>query len=344
MTPLERTAYLRIQRRAAQLQPDLARRLLAAYEEIRKLLTETELARAIQDGTLDGLLNEVIVDRRVEAALGSVRDRLDRAVLDAGRAAAADLPSAIGSVFNVLNPRVIDAARSLDSQVIRDLSDDVRETVRQRAVAGLQDGLNPRAVARGVRSSVGLAPAQEQWVRNFRQQIETGDRAALRRVLGRGTIRTPSGDTIQRSSHAGGQGLGARELDALQAKLGKERIPQERIDRMVEAYERRLRALNAEAVSRSAMLDAQRQGQRLSWEDAIDRGVVARSDLRRSWIAVGGPSGDGRNRPEHLELHGTVVLFDQRYPNGEMVPGESSYGCRCAERYFVVRVGRAAAA
>jgi hypothetical protein len=95
-------------------------------------------------------------------------------------------------------------------------------------------------------------------------------------------------------------------------------------------------ALNAEAHVRSIALDANRLAQRLSWEDAIARGIIGRNRVRRTWLATAGPAGDGRNRPEHLALHGVTVGMDTPYPNGELVPGEHSYDCRCGERFTVV--------
>jgi hypothetical protein len=183
-----------------------------------------------------------------------------------------------------------------------------------------------------MRDAIGLGARQTRAVETFREQLQTGDRAALSRVLGKGQIRLPDGSTITRAAHAGGQGLGKRDLAMLDRILGDKPLTPEQVERMTEAYRRRLLALNTEANARSIALDAQRLAQRLSWEDAIERGIVERSRLRRTWLATAGPTGDGRNRPEHLELHGTTVGFDDRYPNGQLVPGEGDYNCRCGER------------
>jgi len=343
VSPTEQIAYDRIRRRAANLAPDVVKRLLAAYDQIRVLLTESELARAINSGTLDRLLDELIRSPEFTDALSPLREQVDRAVLESGRIYAGDLPSRIRpAAFNVLNPRVIDAARALDTRVLQALSTEVRETVRQAVISGTEQGANARVIARDVRASIGLSPNQEQWVRNFRAQLETGDRAALRRVLGKGTILTPGGETIQRAAHAGGAGLGRRDLSLLERSLGREQLTPAKIDAMTASYRKRLIGLNAEAVTRSVALDASRAGQRLSWEDAIGRGILDRTRIRRVWLAVGGPGGDGRNRPEHLALHGTEVGFDERYPNGDLLPGEGDYGCRCGERIYLKPAAMAA--
>lgn len=105
------------------------------------------------------------------------------------------------------------------------------------------------------------------------------------------------------------------------------------VDHMTSAYQRRMVAFNAETHARTIALDANRAGQRLAWQDAIDRGVVEGSKLKRRWVTVG----DTRVRPEHRELNGTTIGFYDTYPNGETVPGESTYNCRCIERVFVER-------
>jgi hypothetical protein len=78
-------------------------------------------------------------------------------------------------------------------------------------------------------------------------------------------------------------------------------------------------------------MDAMRAGQRASWEDAIANGTVDRTRLRRVWVSTG----DDRVRPEHRKLNGTEVPFDWPYPNGELIPGESTYNCRCIERIIL---------
>jgi hypothetical protein len=162
-------------------------------------------------------------------------------------------------------------------------------------------------------------------------------------MLGKGQIRTPDGTIIRRAAHAGGQGLSKRDLAMLDRMLGDKSLTPDQIERMTEAYRRRLLALNTEAHARSIALDAQRLAQRLSWEDSIARGIIDRSRVRRTWLARGGPQGDERNRPEHLALHGTTVGMDQAYPNGQLVPGEGDYNCRCGERFTLAPAVRIAA-
>jgi hypothetical protein len=343
VTPAERLLLANIRRRSSNMTPEGVRRLLAAYRLVAESMSEVEIARALNRGTLDRFLDEVLAKDALDGAFADLREMIDLHTLDAGRVLSKQLPGSLRGTFGTLNPRVIDSVRRLDSAVITGLQDDVREGVRTAAEEGLRAGQNPRVVAKQIVESVGLSGPQAKAVANFRAELESGDRAALSRVLGRGTIRQPDGTLVTRQAHAGGKGLGKRDMAMLDRVLGEESLSADQVGRMTDAYRKRMLALNAEANARSIALDSNRLAQRLSWEDAAERGVVGRHQLRRTWLAVGGPAGDGRNRPEHLALHGETVGFDSRYSNGELVPGESTINCRCGERITMVPAVRLAA-
>lgn len=343
MSPAETAYRFRLEREAQRMSPELARRYLEAYRLIRESLTEAELVRGIRAGSVDRLISELVGDSRLDPSLVRLRAALDRAVLDAATREAGVMPSWLRvGAFDLLNPNVIQAARHFDSLALAGLRDEVRETIRDAVVRGLEAGRNPRTIAREVRGLVGLSPQQARAVETFRLELVTGDRSALTRALGKGVITRPDGSRIMRPAHAGGQGLTARQLATLDRLLGSEAIPPEKIEKMVEAYRKRLEAWNTESRTRTAALQAHKEGQRLSWLDAIERGVVDVSRVRRTWLAVGGPGGDGRNRPHHLVMHGETVGFFERFSNGQLVPGEGDYNCRCGDRVFVARQAMAA--
>jgi hypothetical protein len=106
----------------------------------------------------------------------------------------------------------------------------------------------------------------------------------------------------------------------------------EQVVRAVQAYEKRAIANTASTVARTASLDAMKEGQRLAWEDAKDKGVVpADAQLTKTWRGVL----DTRERPEHIAMEGVTVNADQPYPNGQMNPGDTEYNCRCISIYRV---------
>lgn len=314
MTPAEHDFWLRLQRRAAVLQPDLNRATLRAFQNLRDGLSEREMATLIATGQLDELVNDVFGQSAQNVAFTPLRSAIQAGVADQVRLAAGEIPGArqngrILVSFDYLNPRVVDAVRELDTKIISTLQGDTRETVRAFTENGLRDGVNPRAIARQIRDVVGLSPTQESYVRNLRAELEAGQYAtAAQRVL-----------LDQRYNLV--------KLDALSSADRAKRV-----DTIVTAYRKSYIAFNAESNARTAALDATKLGQRLSWQDAIGKGIVDGDRLEKTWRGVK----DNRERDEHLAMEGETVGFDEPFSNGEMTPGESTYNCRCVP---IVRVG-----
>ena len=343
MTAHDAALLRRLAQRADSLTPDLRRAYLAGLEELRAALSVAEIARAIDTGSVERLLSEHLSDAQVRAAFAGLHTAILASVKTATEAAIRDLPrlvakNAPGIAFDYLNPRVLDALRTLDTRVMTTLGDTIRETVRTRVQAGLEAGTNPRTIAQGLRSTLGLSARNAEAVARFRAELEAGDTAALRRSLVRGWMNLPErpvlkdgtlgSPRIPNRGHAGGKGLTSDDFAILQKKLGTDvALTPTQIDRMVKAYQGKLQAWEAETTARTAALDSQRLGQRLSWQDAADKMGIGTDRMVKTWHGVM----DDRERPEHLAMEGETVPFDSPYSNGEMTPGDSTYNCRCQE-------------
>lgn len=315
MTAAERALFNRIQQRASALDPELAAAILKAFARIRDSMSEADIVKALQLGGTDRLFQEILSQAVMDVAFQPVRDRTRTQYLNAVKYAAREIPKVTGQVgfaFDFLNPAVIQAIRQLETKVITDLQSDVRQTVTLAAEDGLARGVNPREVAQTIKSVVGLGPKQWEQVSNFRQALE-----AVGSPDGRNPLDYAARD---------------KRLDPLIKRLqaAGEPLSPERIDKAVTAYTKKRVALNAETVARTTALDAQKAGQRTSWDTAADQGIVDRSRLRKRWIGIM----DDRERPEHVAMEGEEAAFDEPYSNGEMIPGESTYNCRCLSRYF----------
>lgn len=300
--------WLRLNNRAGRLTPELVAQMLKAFRVIRESYSETILSNLIATGRIDDVLERAFSEQLLNTAFAPVRERMQKGVRDSFVSFAKDLPKkqgTIGVTFDVLSPDVISAMKELDTKVIQTLKDDVRETVRQRMVVGIQAQETPRKIAKDLRNVIGLAPNQELAVRNFE--------SALR------------GD---------GNPLGYKLRDKRFDKtIAKGDLSEDQIQKMTDAYRKRFIAHNASTNARTMALDAQKQGQKLSWQQAIDSGIVDGDRLRKTWVGVK----DDRERPEHLAMEGETVPFDQPFSNGEDVPGESTFNCRCITKVFVSR-------
>ena len=298
----------RVMRQAAALSPDLRRQFLNAYDTLRELMDSADLERLIRESGLGAA--EVMTEEMFEQAFGKLRNGVQRA-LESGTISAARHIVGLDpkGVFDILNPLVLDAARKLDTKVMTTLTTATRETLREAILTGLNEGVSPFTIARRVRSTIGMAQNQARAVTNFRLMLESDDLTALTRKL---RDRRFDG-TLRRALGPGGTGLSRSQ-----------------IDRMVASYERRMIAFNANTNARTAAVDALKRGQRLSWERAMEQGIIDRERSMKRWATVG----DGRVRAAHIAMNGNVVRFDELYRNGDNVPGDSTFNCRCIDVFF----------
>ncbi len=309
MTPAERAFWMRAHRRADGLAPELRTALLRAFEIIRESLLPGQLEQLVAAGAIDRLLTTALSEPVMTVAFRSVRDKIRRGVASNVGYFAREVPKGtiagqLAVSFDVLAPETIEGIRQLETKVIQTLQSDVRETARAFVENGLRDGVSPRAIARQLREVIGLAPNQEAAVANFRRLLETGDREALSRAL---RDRRFDG-VLERTLGPAGSGL-----------------TPEQIETQVSAYRRRMVAFNAETNARTASLDAMKLGHSLAWEDADRKGIVNLDLVEKTWRGVL----DDRERPEHRAMEGQTVPFRSDYPNGQGVPGETDFNCRC---------------
>jgi len=305
------TLWAQVMRRAASLTPELAMRILAAFATLRDKLTDAELQRAVDLGYINQIVDQIVTEARFQAAMQPVRDAMRRSIIQSVATYARALPvppqqaRELVVAFDYLSPDVIAAIRTLETRVMTSLKDDARETVRAFVEQGLRDGVNPREIARGIRSVIGLGPSQLQEVENFRDAL-----------LGRNG-RSVADYTARN-----------RTVDRL---LAKGKLTDAQVERYVDLYRKKRIALNAETVARTAALDAQKAAQQLAWQQAVDKGIVDGHRLRKQWIGVM----DSRERPTHVAMEKETAPWNQPYSNGQMVPGDTEYNCRCISRYYV---------
>lgn len=322
-TPADLAFWSLANRRAARMTPDMAAAVLRAFAVLRATITDAELQGLLATHALDAIVDAVTKDATMQPAMAPVQEQIRRALGRSIAQTARSFPrppggppmppitptSTVSVGFDVLNPRIVDGIRTMETKVISSLTDDVKATVRQVVERGLHAGVGPKAIAKELRASIGLGPTQEQEVTNFR--------AALRGQDGRSPF-----DYLKRD----------RRYDAtLKKALGADGngLSDSQVETMVDAYRKRRIAQNAETVSRTAMLDAQKTGQHLAIADAVDKGVYDPSRLVKTWVGVM----DSRERPEHVAMEGETVPWDQPYSTGEMTPGSSTFNCRCVSRY-----------
>lgn len=297
-----------VEARVAKMEPAMTRAYFKAVRTLQEYMTQPELLRRLASG----VPSDIILSARVlDGAFVPMADEVENALQHSFKITLKDLPksaarlSPTGEVairFDRRAPYVERAVQALETQLLRKLKDEVRETVRKAIQIGIEDGVHPTAVARGVRDVIGLYPQQVQAARNYGKAIEAQDWAKAKTYDNRD-----------------------RRFDKWLA--GDRVVAPEKITEMVNAYKRRALITHSETITKTATLNAYRQGQRASIDGAIADGVLPAGRMDKTWVTVG----DSRVRLSHQQMRGETVPYDQTFSNGQDVPNE--YNCRCKVRY-----------
>ena len=314
MTPAERDLLRLINQRIARLSPDMQRAYLRAIAILRESLTLAEIVRRIESGS-------VIFDAHtIERALLPYRDQLRTTVADGFTLSLRDLPAVVRNAvpaltFDYLNPRVVTAIRALESSALATLTAEVQATVRETVERGLTQGKPPVAIARGLRTVIGLAPNQATYIDNLVAELRALDPKALKREL-----------------------LGKRHKAMIEKaiKTGKP-FTDAQVETITSAYQKQWTAHNAFTNTRQATLDSYRTANRESFASAIERGLIPADRAKRRWVHWDGYVPASRGRPEHIALHGETVRWDRPYSNGQTMAGFGDFNCRCVDWYFLAR-------
>lgn len=219
-----------------------------------------------------------------------------RAGAEAELAALADKPVLkvdIGAElrFDLLNPEAVNFITAYTFGLIREISDETRRGVQVILRDAFQQGRDITQQAREIRQLVGLTERQAQAVVNFRRMLETGTEASLREALTRARRDQRFDSTIQRA------------ID------GAARLPQERIDRMVDRYSERLLRYRSETIARTETARAASAGQQELWRQAESQGLLNRARTQMRWTTAR----DERTCRYCAPMDGKQVPFGQSF-------------------------------
>jgi len=236
------------------------------------------------------------------------------------------------SVFDVSDPPALKWAQQNQLKLIREISDEQREVIRGVLEDGARTGVGPRAMAKEIRESIGLTSYQRDVVQNYRRALEAGDLSGA----------------LARELRHGGYDASLRT-----AIRDRQPIPADRIDKMVDAYQRNFIALRAETIARTEGLRVAHQGSEELYRQAVASGDLHPDQIVRTWNHSPGAKNKNNERSFHKSMHGQVRAFGELFTSGiggrlrfpgdpDAGPGET-LNCRCAvSTRVVVAAGRAA--
>lgn len=300
---------------ASRMEGRLKRAFLRAVEAMKGRIEWGRLEEAIKAGDVNGALAILALDRNftsalqgqgVEPGVESFRDAV-QATFQAGALAGMNrLPKSISveTSFNMLSREAVDFLSSYEFTLIRDLSTQSEEAIRQILLRGFQVGGHPTEMAREIREVIGLTARQEAAVANYQTALSSG--ATLRDALSR-SLRDGRYDRTLLRALNNGTGLS-----------------QPQIDKMTTRYRERYLNYRAQTIARTETIRAAAKGQRESWRQAESQGLLR--NAKRVWIV----SGDDRTCPVCDSLDGEVAGLDEEFAPGIMDPPDPHSDCRCA--------------
>ena len=177
------------------------------------------------------------------------------------------------------------------------------------------------ATARRTGGMVGLPVQMSEWIESARQQLLSGDRAAMRAYLTR-KLR----DTAYDRFVVPGTKLTIEQANTISRAYSA---------RLLQSYAKQLAQTYAQA--------AYEAGRRQGLQQQIDAGVISAEQITKDWQTAR----DELVRHSHRDMQGQKQQFDQPFVSGldglMMYPGDASlgasdedrYGCRCRVRYSV---------
>jgi len=257
-TPREDRAFAASQRFQRRFLAAFERKFMAMVEAVRGELTEVRLANAVRTGNVQPLLDAV---REHEALLAKQVDLRDLS-FDAS--------------LELLQAQL---AREKAKLEFESMLDQLGSGRRRAGFKFSFDLVNPR-----------VAPwARENAARLVR---EVGDetRASLRDIVVRMTTDgvPPRIAAKEIREHVGLTERQSRAVSNRRAKLEAEGRPAAQVDRMTEAYSKKLLRYRSENIARTEIIRSQTAGQTIAWEAAADEGLIDRATVKRQWIAAVG--------------------------------------------------------
>lgn len=160
--------------------PAVRRAFLKAIDEIRGSVKEKELIEAIEQRNVDRVIATLGLEKSVPAALNKeFRSTLEDAFVKSGRAAVEEtLPQGVGVSlrFDLVNPASQNFLRQYDFGLIRQVSNETRNAVREVVLNAFSFGGHPYEQARTIRDMIGLTVNQAKAVENYRGALVAEER------------------------------------------------------------------------------------------------------------------------------------------------------------------------
>jgi hypothetical protein len=315
-----------IDRLLGQLEPRVAAAFSDAIQAARRRVDMAALIEALDRGDLFTAIRILEVP---QALLFPLEDAVRQAYISGGQMIAVAAPQALIG-FSGSTPRALSWLRELSSTRIQGIRDDTLEAVRVALIAGREQGMGSRELARmitGTRQGaqrvggiLGLTTQQADSIMRGRAKLASGDPALMREYLDL-KLRDRRYDRAIKKAIAEGRAIRGKELDAI-----------------LEAHKSKALAYRGRVISKNETFTALEAGRREAVAQALENPEVAGADKRWQHNLSQEP------REDHVAMSGTVVPFDQpfvfsdarmMYAHDPAGGAKHTIGCRCITVYRI---------
>lgn len=312
--------WTQLEAQAYQFKPALRRAFLRALALARVHLDEDELAEAIQHNNLEGAA-QLLLGQAPSPLWSELNHAIRLAVTKATGAFSAQMAidgaPALRVVFGIQNPHALEALRTSQLTLIREVDAKTRAGIKAYLTDSLHMGRSPTSIIHQLVGNVqhdgtrkggilGLTERQARAVSNYRKYLEGLDARALERALRDKRFDTTVARAIADSEH----------------------LNPDYITKLVGRYEANYLAYRAEVIARTESLKALQLGQKMAWDEAVSQGSVSADALTKRWVTAK----DERVRPAHADMEGVVVGYDELFEpedSGPVWAPPAMPNCRC---------------
>jgi hypothetical protein len=310
-----------------------------AVDDLRANVDLQRVIAAVQANDLNAAITAMHLD---PAALAPLEDVISAAFTAGGQAVAQTMPAmkdragnAVVIRFNGRNLRAEQWLKAHSSQLVTDIVQDQRTSVRNALTAGMQKGQNPRTVALDVVGRIdpatgkreggiiGLTSIQEDYARTAADELASGDPAQLRNYLTRGRRDKRFDRAVQKA------------IDSQQP------VPADIAAKAVRNYRNQLLRLRGETIGKHEAFASLSTAKHEAYTQATERGDIAAAAVTKKWRHFA----NEHPREQHVAMAGKKVgLRDpfilpdgtrMLYPHDPSAPASQTLGCHCAADYEI---------
>lgn len=159
----------------------------------------------------------------------------------------------IGFSFDTANPSAIQYAIQHAAELVTSITRETSEAINTAIVESFRESISVAETARIIRGSIGLTETYAAAVSNLRKRIAESPGNLI--YAGSTPIRVPF-----------------------------KGMPAPRMDKLLRQYSDRLIRARAITIARTETIRASNEGQRLLWQQAVQKGILSGQEMRQ-WIA-----------------------------------------------------------